>query len=92
MKIIRNFDPFEDFNVDTDFLKNGTLFQKAFSRTLFESSKIENATFPYKTSLWEANVKENRKGSTKWNYHKEESFVSNYFIFLKSLFMFKNLL
>ena len=31
-------------------------------------------------------------GSTKWTYHKELSFASNYFIFLKILFQFKNLL
>ena len=40
----------------------------------------------------EANVKTNRMVSTKWNYHKEWNFVSNYFIFLKILFQFKNLL
>ena len=30
--------------------------------------------------------------STKWIYLKERSFASNYFIFLKTLFQFKNLL
>ena len=30
--------------------------------------------------------------STEWTYHKERSFASNYFIFLKILFQFKNLL
>ena len=29
--------------------------------------------------------------SAKWPYHKERSFASNYFIFLKVLFQFKNL-
>ena len=32
---------------------------------LVESTKIENATFPYKTALSEANIKINRMGSTK---------------------------
>ena len=45
-----------------------------------KSSKIENATFPYRTALSEANVTTYRMGSTKWAYHKERSFASNYFI------------
>ena len=40
----------------------------------------------------EANVKTNKMVSTKWPHHKERSFASNYFIFLKILFQFKNLL
>ena len=57
-----------------------------------ESTKIENASFPYKTAMSEANVKTNRIASTKWTYHKERSFDSNYFIFLNILLQFKNLL
>ena len=30
--------------------------------------------------------------TTKWAYHRELSFASNYFIFLKVLLQFKNLL
>ena len=30
--------------------------------------------------------------TTKWTYQKEKGFPSNYFIFLKILFQFKNLL
>ena len=59
---------------------------------LVESTKIENASFPYKTAISEANVKTNKMVTTKWTYHKERSFASNYFIFLKILFQFKNLL
>ena len=33
----------------------------------------------------EDNVKTNRTVSTKWTYHKERSFASSYFIFLKIL-------
>ena len=61
-----------------------TLLTKLEDRFLVESIKIENATFPYKTALPEANIKTNRMGSTKWTYHKEPSFVSNYFIFLEN--------
>ena len=60
---------FEILNV----LKNENPFQK----TGFESTKNENAIFPFKTSLSEANVKKNRIESAKWTYHKERSFASN---------------
>ena len=52
---------------------------------------MENAVFPYKTSISEATAKTNRMMSTKWTYHKERSFATNYFFFL-ILFQFKNLL
>ena len=45
-----------------------------------ESTKIESTSFSYKIAISEANVKTNRMVSTKWTYHKERSFVSNYFI------------
>ena len=43
-----------------------------------------------KFSTWpsKANVKTNRMANTKWAYHKEWSFASNYFIFLENLFQF----
>ena len=44
---------------------------------LVESTKIENATFPNKTALPEANVNTNRMWSTKWTYFKERAFASN---------------
>ena len=50
-------------------------------RFLVETTKIENVSFPYKTAMSEANVKTNRMGSTKWTYHKEWTYASNYFIF-----------
>ena len=34
----------------------------------------------------EPNIKTNGMESTKWTYHKEWSFASNYFTFLKILF------
>ena len=74
------------------FWKSNTFFKKLEYRFLIESTKIENAPFPYKNAISEANVKINRMVSTKWTYQKERSFASNYFIFLKILFQFKNLL
>ena len=69
-----------------------TFFEKLEYRFLVESVKIDNASFAYKTAISEANVKTNRMVTTKWAYHRERSFISNYFIFLKILFQFKNLL
>ena len=74
------------------FWKTKTFFKKLEYRFLVESTKIENASFPYKTAISEANVKTNRMVTTKWVYHRERSVTSNYFIFLKVLFQFKNLL
>ena len=60
-------------------------------RFLVESTNIENVSIAYKTVMSEANAKANRMVTTKWAYHKERSFASNYFIFLRILFQFKNL-
>ena len=75
-----NFERFQYFN----------FFKKLEYRFLVESTKIENALFPYKTAISEANVKTNRMMSTKWTYHKERSFASKYFVFWKILFQFKD--
>ena len=74
------------------FWKTKTFFKKLEYRFLVESTKIENASFPYKTAISEANIKTNKIVTTKWSYQKEQSFASNYFIFLKILFQFKKLL
>ena len=87
--IAGNFERF-DFKFKTKFLKLQVLFKKLVCRFLFESTKIENATVPYKIALPEANVNANRMGSTKWTYHKERIFASKYYIFSKILFQFKN--
>ena len=92
MTITGNFERFQYFNFETRFLKNKRLFQqKTGAPFLVESTKIESPTFPKQATLSEANVKTNRMGSTKWTYHNERRFSSNYFIFLKILFHFKNL-
>ena len=79
-----NFECFQYLNFKTDFLENENLFQKAGVPFLIESTNIESASFPYKTAISEANVKTNRMVSTKWTYHKEHSFASNYFIFFEN--------
>ena len=58
-----------------------TFSKKLECRFLVETTEIENKSFPFKTALSETNVKTNRMATTKWTYHKEWSFTSNYFIF-----------
>ena len=60
-------------------LKAKPFLKKLGYRFLGESTKIENATFPYKTATSEASVKTNRTEIHKWTYHKEQKFASNYF-------------
>ena len=69
--------PVETFSILT--FENETFFKKLEYRFLAESTKIENATFPYKTATSEASVKTNRTEIHKWTYHKEQRFASNYF-------------
>ena len=59
---------------------------------LRESTKIENTSFPDKTGILQVNVMTNRMVSTKWNYLKERSFASNYFVFFFFFSQFENLL
>ena len=86
-----NFECFQYFNFEKIFWKTKTFFKKLEYFFLVESTKIEKTSFPYETVISEANVKRNRMVSTKWTYQKERSFASNYLIFLKILFQFKNL-
>ena len=79
---------FNTLNFNSNFLEKKKLFQKTGYRFLVECTKIKKASFPFKTALWEANVKINKMETTKWTYHKEWSFVSNCFIFLENLFQF----
>ena len=82
MTISRNFERFEYYNFETDFLENENLSKKKLDyRFLVESTKIENTSLPYKIALSEANFKTYRMVSTKWTYHKERSFAN----FLKNL-------
>ena len=83
--ITGNFERFQYFNFEKNFLKNANPFHKQY-RFLVERAKIKNATFPYKTAQLEVNVKANRMGSIKWTYQEERTFASNYFIFPKFCF------
>ena len=78
MIITGNFERFQCCNFETNSQKNENLFQKTF---LVESTKIENASFLYEPALLKASVKTNKMGSTKWTYHKQWNFASNYAIF-----------
>ena len=71
------------------FWKTKTIFIKLKYSFLAESTKIENASFPYKTAISEANVKTNRMARTKWIYYKERRFASNYFFFMEIFFSLK---
>ena len=46
-----NFEHFQHFYFETNFLKNGNPFKNLEYCFLVESNKIENATFPCKTAL-----------------------------------------
>ena len=83
MAVSENFKRFQCFNFETDFLENEPLFQKIGVPFLVERTKIENASFLYKTATSEAHVKTNKIATTKWTYHKEKSFASNCLCFSK---------
>ena len=86
MIITGDFERFQYFNLEINFLKNANTFKKLEYSFLVESTKIDNITFPYKTALSEANVKTKRMGSTKLTYRKERSFATNHFPFRKFCF------
>ena len=48
---------------------------------LVQNSNIENATFSYKTTLSDTNIKTGRMGSAKWAYNKEQSLCQYFFFF-----------
>ena len=81
MTIIANFERFQYFNFERDFLEYEKLFQKAGLCFLTRNTKIQNASSPYKIATSEANVKTNRMEGTKWTYRKKQRFASNYFYF-----------
>ena len=73
---------FNTLTLKQNFWKTKTFFKKLECRFLIENTKIEHASFPYKTAVSEATVRANRMVSTKWTDHKERSFASKYFTFL----------
>ena len=91
-KSVKILNVFNTLTLKQIFSKTKTCSKPLEYRFLVESTKIQNAPFPYKTAISEANVKANRMVTTKWAYHRERSFASNCFIFLEFFFQFKSLL
>ena len=87
---VETLNVFNTLTLSQIFWKTKTFFKKLGYGFLVETTKIANTSFPFKTALSEANGKTNRMATTKWTYHKECSFVRNYFSFLKILFQFNN--
>ena len=56
-----NFERFQYFNFKADFLENENLSQKTGIPFLVESTKIKIASFPCKTAIPEANVKDTHR-------------------------------
>ena len=81
--ISENFERFQYFNFEPDFLENKSFSKNWSIVVLDENIYIKNASFPYKTVISEANPKTNKIMSTKWTCYKERSFTSNYFICFK---------
>ena len=87
------FNVFSTLTLKPTFSKTKTFFKKLEYLFLVENTKIESVLFSYKTAMSQANlIFWQRTVSTKKTYQKEQSFASNYFIFSKILFQFKNLL
>ena len=89
---VKTLNIFSTSNLKQIFQKTITFFKKLKYCFLVGDTKVENASFPYKTALSPADVETNTMVTTKWTYHKERSFSSNYFILFRILFQFKNLL
>ena len=61
----------EILNVFNTLTLKQVFLQKAEYCFLVERTKIENASFPYKTTISKANVKANGMVSAKCAYHKD---------------------
>ena len=59
---------------------------------LLKVPTLKTHSFHIKPYMSEANAKIYRMMITKWTYHRKRNFASNYYIFLKILLQFKNLL
>ena len=79
MTITGNFERFQYFNSETNFLK---VF-------LVESTKIKNSTFSYKTALSEANVKASRMGVQNWLITKNRGLPVTTLFFWQFCFTFR---
>ena len=77
---------FNTFTLKQIFWKTKTFFKKLEYGLLAESTKIESASFSYKTAISEANVKTNRMGVQNGPFRKNGDFVSAQEPFTKSWF------
>ena len=64
MTIREKFERFQYFKFETDSLENEKVFQITRVAFLVRHTKIEKASFPYKTAISEGNVKTNRMVTT----------------------------
>ena len=86
MVIIRNFfERFQYLTLKQIFWKKENFFIKLMEHLILKEIILKTQHF-HKKETSETNVKTNKIESTKWTYHKEQSFASNYFIFLKFCF------
>ena len=83
---VKTLNVFNGLTFKQIFWKTKIFFKKLDHCFLVESTKFENASFPCETGISKANVKTNKMVTTRWTYHKEPSFASNYFIFWKFCF------
>ena len=74
------------------FWTTKTFFKKLEQYFLVESTKIENASFPYKTAISEANAKTNRIMTTKWAYRKKCFDRNSFFFFFNFVLVYKPLI
>ena len=84
MPISRNFEGFQYFNLDTNFLKLEYLF-------LVESTKTENAIFPYKTAVSKTNVRQIEWGVQYGLISKNRVLLVTTFVFRKFCFSLRTL-
>ena len=69
LQSVKILNAFYTLTLKNIFWKSKTFFKKLEFCFLVESTKVENASFPYKTAVSNANIKTNRMVSTKWSYH-----------------------
>ena len=89
MIINENFERFQYFKFETDFLENENLFSKTGVRFFSWKHLDWKRIISIKNCHIRSQCETNRMMNTKWAYHKERSFASNYFIFLKICFNLK---
>ena len=76
---------FDTLSLKQIFWKMKTIFKK-LEYFFLAVRRLKTAIFLQKTALTEANVKTNRMGSSKLNYHKEGVFLVATIFFWKSCF------